>query len=340
MKPQSLQRYTGIAFFAATLCGAASGAHAQPTMGERDGPGAARGFPSKPIRWIVPFPPGGAADIISRAIGQKLGEAWGQQIVIDNRPGAGGNVGTEIASRAAPDGYTVIVVPATFTTSPSLYRNLRFDPVKDFTPVTLISYSPLVLVVHPSLPATSVKRLIALARARPGQINYASSGVGASAHLAAELFKATAGVDIVHVPYKGQPPAMIDLVSGQMQMMFPNMPVVLPHAKAGKLRPLAVTTAKRATVMPGIPTMIESGMPGFEVTQWTGLVAPAGTPKPVITALHSEVVRALGQPDVRRMLSNQGFEPVGNTPEQFSTYIRAEMEKWGKVIKEAGIRAE
>ena len=337
---QSLRRCTGIALLAAALGGAAAGALAQPATGKKDDPGAAQWFPSKPIRWIVPFPPGGAADIISRAIGRKLSEAWGQQIVIDNRPGAGGNVGTEIAARAAPDGHTVIVVPATFTTSPSLYRNLPFDPVKDFTPVTLISSSPLILVVHPSLPVTSVKQLITLARARPGQINYASSGVGASAHLAAELLKAMAGVDVVHVPYKGQPPAMIDLVSGQVQMMFPNLPVVLPHVKAGKLRPLAVTTTKRAALMPEIPTMVESGLPGFEVTQWTGLVVPAGVPKPVITALHGKVVRVLGQPDVRRTLSNQGFEPVGNTPEQFSTYIRAEMEKWGKVIKEAGIRAE
>ncbi|MBI3068345.1 MAG: tripartite tricarboxylate transporter substrate binding protein [Betaproteobacteria bacterium] len=301
---------------------------------------AAQTYPSRPIRWIVPFPPGGAADIVSRAIGQKLGERWGQQIVIDNRPGAGGSLGTEIAARATPDGYTVIVVPATFTTYPSLYRKLAYDPVRDFAPVTLVSSSALILVVHPAVAAKSVHELIALAKARPGQLNYASSGIGASAHLAAELFKSMVGVSIVHVPYKGQPPAMIDLISGQIHMMFPNVPVALPHVKAGKLRALAVTTLKRAASLPELPTMADSGLAGFEVNQWTGLVAPAGAPKSIIAKLHGEVVRALQQPDVHRTLSNHGFEPVGNTPQEFAAYIKAEIAKWGKVIKEAGIRAE
>lgn len=304
---------------------------------ERD---AAQTYPNRPIRWIVPFPPGGAADIVSRAIGQKLGERWGQQIVIDNRPGAGGSLGTEIAARATPDGYTVIVVPATFTTYPSLYHKLAYDPVRDFAPVTLVSSSALILVVHPAVAARSVHELIALARARPGQLNYASSGIGASAHLAAELFKSMVGVSIVHVPYKGQPPAMIDLISGQIHMMFPNVPVALPHVKAGKLRSLAVTTLKRAALLPELPTMAESGLAGFEVNQWTGLVAPAGAPRPIVAKLHGETVRALQQADVRQTLSNHGFEPVGNTPQEFAAYIKAEIAKWGKVIKEAGIRAE
>jgi tripartite-type tricarboxylate transporter receptor subunit TctC len=303
-------------------------------------PASAQAFPNKPIRWIVPFPPGGAADIVSRTVGGKLTAAWGQQVVIDNRPGAGGNIAAELVAKAIPDGYTVIIVPATHTTNPTLYARLPYDPVKDFAPVTLVSSSPLVLVVHPAVPASSVRELIALAKARPGQLNYASSGIGVSAHLAAELFKFTVGVDIVHIPYKGQPPAMIDLLSGQVQLMFANMPVALPQIKAGKLRPLAVTTLKRTPNLPGLPTVAETGLPGFEVNQWSGLLVPAGTPRSVISKLHGEIARTLQLPDVRESFVNQGFEPVGNTPGEFAAYISAEIAKWAKLIRDAGIRAE
>lgn len=300
----------------------------------------ARAFPARPVRWIVPFPPGGAADIVSRLLGQKLGEMWRQQVVIDNRPGAGGNIGTELVARAAPDGYTVVLVPATFTTYPSLSRKPLFDPVRDFAPITLVSSSPIILVVHPSVPARNVRELVALAKARPRQLNYASSGIGASAHMAAELFKSSTKADIVHIPYKGQPPAIVDLVSGQVQMMFPNIPVALPQIKAGKLRALAVTTEKRSPLFPNLPTVAESGIPGFEVNQWSGLMAPAGTPAAIAEKFQRDIATALNLPETRQTLLNQGFEPVGNTPQQFAAYIRAEIAKWAKVIKEAGIHAD
>jgi len=301
---------------------------------------SAAGYPDKPVRWIVPFPAGGAADLISRPIGQQLTERWGQQIVIDNRPGAGSNLGIEIAAKSAPTGYTVIVVPATFTSNPSLYRKLAYDPIKDFAPVTLISSSPLVLIVTPTLPAKSVSELVALAKARPGRLNYASSGIGASAHLAAELLKSLTGVDITHVTYRGQPPAILDLLSGQVQMMFANVPVALPQITAGKLRALAVTTLTRAEQLPDVPTVAESGFPGFEVNQWTGLVVPAGTPQPIVAKLRDGVVVALTAPVVRANLVSQGFQPVGDTPAQFAAYIQSEMRKWGKLIKERGIHAD
>ncbi len=300
----------------------------------------AQNFPTKPVRWIVPFPPGGAADISSRVIGQKLAERWGQQVIIDNRAGAGGNLGTEMAARAAPDGYTVVLVPATFTTYPSLTRKPLFDPVKDFAPITLVSSSPLMLVVHPSLPAKSVRELVALAKAQPDQLNYASSGIGASAHMAAELFKSATRTRIVHVPYKGQPPAIVDLVSGQVQLMFPNIPSVLPQIKANRLRPLAVTTAGRSVMFPEMPTVAEAGVPGFEVTQWGGLVTAAGVPAAITEKFQKDLSAVLSQPEVKQSLLSHGFEAVGNTPAQFTTFIRDEIAKWAKIITEAGIKAE
>ena len=297
-------------------------------------------YPNRPIRWIVPFPPGGAADLVSRALAQKLTERLGQQLVIDNRAGAAGNVGTELAARAAPDGYTVVIVPATFTTNPALSSKLAYDPQKSFTPVSLVSSSALVLVVHPALPVTSIKSLVALAKQRPGQLNYASSGVGASAHLAAELFKSATGTSLVHVPYKGQPPAMIDLISGQVQVMFPNIPVSLPHIKAGRLRALGVTTATRTSLFPDLPTIAESGIPGFEVNQWSGLLAPAGTPPAYVQKLYEVVSMALKEPDVKAGLTAQGFEPVGSTPAEFGAYIKSEITKWTAVIRKARITAD
>ena len=300
----------------------------------------AQTFPVKPVRWIVPFPPGGAADISSRLIGQKLSERWGQQVIIDNRPGAGGNLGTEMTARAAPDGYTVVLVPATFTTYPSLVRKPLFDPVKDFSPISLVSSSPLMLVVHPSLPVKNVRELVALAKARPDQLNYASSGIGASAHMAAELFKSATKTRIVHVPYKGQPPAIIDLVSGQVQLMFPNVPSVLTQVKANRLRPLAVTTAGRSALFPEMPTVAESGVPDFEVTQWGGLVTAAGVPAAITDKFQRDLSAVLNLPDVKQSMLGHGFEAVGNTPSQFSEFIRLEIAKWAKLIAEAGIRAD
>lgn len=303
-------------------------------------PALAQTFPVKPVRWIVPFPPGGAADISSRLIGQKLAERWGQQVIIDNRPGAGGNLGTEMTARAAPDGYTVVLVPATFTTYPSLVRKPLFDPVKDFSPISLVSSSPLMLVVHPSLPVKNVRELVALAKARPDQLNYASSGIGASAHMAAELFKSATKTRIVHVPYKGQPPAIIDLVSGQVQLMFPNVPSVLTQIKANRLRPLAVTTAGRSALFPEMPTVAEAGVAGFEVTQWGGLVTAAGVPAAITDKFQKDLSAVLNLHDVKQALLGHGFEAVGNTPAQFSEFIRMEIAKWAKIISEAGIRAD
>jgi tripartite-type tricarboxylate transporter receptor subunit TctC len=310
------------------VAGSAHGADANPA------------YPDKPIRWIVPYPAGGAADVVSRQIAQKLTERWGQQVVIDNRAGAGGNIGVEIAAKAAPDGYAVVVVPATFTAAPALYSKLSYDPVRDFAPITLISSSPLVLIVPPSVPAKSIGELISLAKARPGELNYASSGIGASAHLAAELLKSVAHVDIAHIAYRGQPPAMLDMLSGRVQLMFANVPVALPQINAGKLRALAVTTLQRSPQLANVPTVDEAAFRGFEVNQWTGLVAPAGTPKTVVAKLHGGVIAALDMADVRTNLVNQGFQPAGGTPEQFAAYIRSEMQKWGKLIKERGIRAD
>jgi tripartite-type tricarboxylate transporter receptor subunit TctC len=316
---------------AATLAAAPFGAHSAQ---------ATAAYPDKPIRWIVPYPAGGAADVVSRQIAQKLTERWGQQIVIDNRAGAGGNIGIEIAAKAAPNGYVVVVVPATFTATPALYSKLGYDPVRDFAPITLISSSPLVLIVQPAVPAKSIGELVALAKARPGELNYASSGIGASAHLAAELLKSVAHVDIAHIAYRGQPPALLDMLSGRVQIMFANVPVALPQINAGKLRALAVTTLQRSPQLPGVPTVDESGYRGFEVNQWTGLVAPTGTPKPIIGKVHEGVIAALESQDVRANLSSQGFQPAGSTPEQFAAYIRSEMQKWGKLIRERGIRAD
>lgn len=300
---------------------------------------AAQAYPAKAVRWIVPFPPGGAADISSRLIGKKLSETWGQQVVIDNRPGAAGNVGTEIAARAAPDGYTVVLVPATFTTYPSLARKPLFKP-DDFAPITLVSSSPLVLVVHPSLPVKNVRELVALAKARAGALNYASSGIGASAHMAAELFKSMTKTNIVHVAYKGQPPAIIDLIAGQTQLMFPNIPSALAQVKAKRLRPLAVTTTARSALFPELPTVAEAGVPGFEVLQWGGLVTAAGTPDAITEKFQRDVAAVLKQEEVRQLMMKQGFEAVGNTPAQFAAFIKAEIAKWAQIIREANIRAD
>ena len=302
---------------------------------------SAQAWPTKPIRMIIPFPPGGTTDILGRVAAQKLGEALGQQVVPDNRPGASGNIGTELVAKAAPDGYMLLTAPgSTLTIHPSLYAKLGFDPMRDFAPITIIAAVPNILVVHPSLPVRSVKELIALAKARPGQLNYASTGSGQSTHLSMELFKTMAGVKITHVPYKGSAPAVTDLLGGHVSLMFDNMPSALPHVKAGKLRALAVSSLKRSPVAPEIPTVAESALPGFEVSVWFSVLAPAATPKTIVDRMNQILVKALQSPDVRERLASQGAEPVGNTPEQFTQVMKRDLAKWAKVVKDADIKLD
>jgi len=298
-------------------------------------------YPSKPVRMIVAYPPGGGTDIVGRMVAQKLGEALGQPVVVENRGGASGNIGTELAARAVPDGYTVLmgnVAPNAINVS--LFRNLPYDPVADFAPVTLVASTPNILVVHPTTPARTVKEVIALAKAKPGALNFASAGVGSSSHLAGELFRILAGADIVHVPYKGAGPAMVDVLSGQVQLYFATMPAAMPHVKSGKLAPVAVTSARRSQALPGLPTIAESGVSGYEASTWYGLLAPARTPGAAVARLHEGVVKILADAAVREKLADQGFEPVGDSPGEFAAYIKSEIAKWGKVIRDAGIRPE
>ena len=298
-------------------------------------------YPSKPVRMIVAYPPGGGTDIVGRMVAQKLGEALGQPVVVENRGGASGNIGTELAARAVPDGYTVLmgnVAPNAINVS--LFRNLPYDPVADFAPVTLVASTPNILVVHPTTPARTVKEVIALAKAKPGALNFASAGVGSSSHLAGELFRILAGADIVHVPYKGAGPAMVDVLSGQVQLYFATMPAAMPHVKSGKLAPVAVTSARRSQALPGLPTIAESGVSGYEASTWYGLLAPARTPGAAVARLHQGVVKILADAAVREKLADQGFEPVGDSPGEFAAYIKSEIAKWGKVIRDAGIRPE
>jgi len=298
-------------------------------------------YPSKPIRFVVAFPPGGGTDIIARSIAQKLAERLAQQVVVDNRPGAGGNIGTDIVAKSAPDGYTMLMGSAgPLAINASLFATMPFDPVRDLAPVTLAASTPNVLVVHPSLKVQTVKELIALARARPGAINFASSGHGTPAHLAGELFGSMAGVKLVHVPYKGAAPALSDLLGGQVQIMFSTMPPALPHVRDGKLRALAVTSAKRSPAMPELPTVDEAALPGFEANTWHGVVLPAGAQAAIVERLNREIVAILHLPDVVERLSNQGAEPVGSTPEEFAAYIRSETVKWAKVVRDSGAKAE
>jgi len=315
---------------AAALCGclAAGIAYAQSD------------YPHKPIRIVVPVAPGGGTDFTARLIGQKLAEAWGQSVIIDNRPGAAGNLGVEIVSKAQPDGYTLVMPITSFSINPSLYAKLPFDTVRDFAPVVLAASAPLLLVVNPGVPAQSVKDLVALAKAKPGAMNYANSGSGTTAHLAGELFKRMAGVDIVSIAYKGGGPAVIDLIAGQVQIYFSTIPAALQQVKAGRLRALAVTSSKRVPELPDMPTVAESGLPGFEVVGWFGLFAPAGTPKPAIARLNTEIVRILNAPESRERLSGHGLIPGGGTPDELGRFLQAEIAKWRKLIKETGIRVE
>ena len=303
--------------------------------------GQTQTWPTKSIRMVIPFPPGGTTDILGRIAAQKLSEALGQQVVPDNRPGAAGNIGAEQVAKAPPDGYTLVTLPgSTLTIHPSLYAKLPFDPLKDFAPVTILAAVPNALVLHPALPVRNLKELIALGKSRPGELNYASTGAGQSTHLSMELFKTMAAVKITHVPYKGSAPAIADLLGGHVPMMFDNMPSALPHVKAGKLRAIAVSTARRSAVAPEIPTVSEAGLPGFEVSVWFAVLAPANTPKEVVDRLNRVLVKALQSADVRERLASQGAEPIGNTPEQFTDQMKRDLAKWAKVVKDANIRLD
>ena len=301
-------------------------------------PGAA--YPAKTVRIVVGFPVGSGADIPPRVVAQKLGEVFGQQFLVDNRPGAGSNIGTAVAAKAAPDGYTIFLGSIANTINATLYAKLPFDFVRDFTPISLAASAPNFLVVHPSVPARSVAEFIKLAKSQPGKINYASVGVGTLAHLAAELFKSMAGIDIVHIPYKGGPQATSDLVGGQFPFMVGISSNVLPHMKNGRLRALAVTTAARLSWMPEMPTVAESGLPGFAAVTWWGFMVPVGTSRDIIGRLNAEIVNALAHPEVRQQFTTQGLDATGSTPEQFAAYIQDEIAKWARVIKQSGARVE
>ena len=305
------------------------------------GGAAAQGWPEKPVRFVVGFTPGGPSDILARALGQKLAESWGQQVVIENRPGAGGNIAAELVARSAPDGTVWLLGNnSILATNQSLYEKLGYDPVKDFAPVALVAIQPNILVVNPSVPVSSVKELIALAKAKPGALNYASSGSGAAAHLAGELFKAMTGVQMVHIPYKGAQPALTDVIAGQAQLMFATSASVIPYIKAGRLRALAVTTAQRSATVPALPTISESGVPGFEAITWHGVVVPAATRGALVERLNADIVRALRMRDLRERLESLGAELATGTPQDFAEYIAREIPKWAKVVKDSGARAE
>ncbi len=300
----------------------------------------AQSYPNKPIRWIVPFI-GGTADYTARLIGQKLTDSWGQQVVIENRAGASGMIGTELGSRAAPDGYTLILGnTAALAVSPNLYKTIPYDPIGSFTPVTLVATTAQVLVVHPSVAAQSLKELVALAKSRPGQLNGGSSGNGESAHLALEMFKAVAGVNIVHVPYKDTGAAATALLGGQVQLVFSGMLQAMPHVRDGKLRALAVSTVKRSRAAPDVPTIAELGFPNYSVSFWAGVIVPARTPRELVTRLNMEIVRILDLPEVQEKMSDRGLEPMSSTPEQFTAIIKADIAKYGKVIRDIGLKVD
>ena len=305
------------------------------------GGAATQAYPNRPVRMVVPFPAGAGVDIVARMIGIPLTEAWGQPVVIDNRPGAGGTIACELAAKAAPDGYTLLIGNvSTIAMAPSLYKKVNYDPIRSFAPITLVDTSANVLVVHPSVPVTTTQAFIALAKSKPGQINYASAGSGTSPHLAAELFKSMAGVNIVHVPYKGSPQALTDLLGGQTQLMFASLVSALPHIRQNRLRALGVTSVQRAAALPDTPTIGESGLRGYDVSVWMGILAPAGTPPEIVARIHREIARIVQSPDIRERLAAQGLEAATNTPAEFSAYIEAEVAKWGRVIRQAGVTAD
>ena len=303
--------------------------------------GWAQPYPAKPIRIIVPFPAGGTADIMARVVGQKMTETWGQQVLIDNRSGAGGNIAADLAARSAPDGYTLFLCTVgTHAVHQTLYEKLPFDPIKDFSAVAYIAGVPNVVVVHPSIPVKSVKELIGFIKARPGRINFGSAGTGSSVHMSGEMLKVMAGLDMTHIPYKGNPQAVTDLMAGQIELMITNMPSVIPYIQSGRLRALAVTTKARSPALPDLPTMEEAGLPGYESSAWFGLVSPAAVPRDIVSKLNAEVMRIVGLEDVKRNLASQGAYPLVMTPEEFGAFMKAETAKWAKIVKASGARAD
>ena len=323
-----MTRYIRLAFIAGILAMTAlTEAVAQP-------------YPSRPIKMIVPFGPGGTSDIVGRAIGQKLGELLGQPIVIDNRAGGGTVIGTDALAKSAPDGYTIMLITPDFTVNASLQPKLPYDTLRDFAPIAMVASYPMVLVINPSLPAKSVKDVVALAKAKPGTINYASAGNGSMPHLCAELLKSLTGTDIVHVPYKGNGPAITDLLGDRVQILFSGMPPVAAHVKSGKLVALGSTGKTRMATEPGLPTLDESGVPGYEVTAWYGFIAPTGTPQLVIDRLNTDIAKAMQSPEVRERLASLGADLRTSSPAEYDAMLKAEIAKWGKLVKEAGIRVE
>lgn len=305
-------------------------------------PAAAQGaWPAKPVTIVVPFAAGGTTDILARVVGQALARELGTSVVVDNRAGAGGNIGASLAAKAPADGYTLFMgTVGTHAINASLYKKLPYDPVKDFAPLTRVAMVPNLLVANPGKPYKSVRELVAYAKANPGRVNFASSGSGSSIHLSGELFNALAKVEMVHVPYKGSAPAVTDLVAGQVDVMFDNMPSAIQHVRSGRLRPLAVTTAKRSPDLPDVPTIAEAGVPGYEATSWFGLYAPAATPAPVLARLHAGLVKVLADAEVRKKMDDQGAEPMSETPEQFAEFMRKETAKWAQVVKASGASAD
>jgi len=302
--------------------------------------GAQEQYPSRPVRFILPFPPGGGTDILGRLIAERLSASLGQPVVTENRGGAGGNVGAEAAARSAPDGYTIVLCAPSLAISPSLYSKLNYDPVKDFAPVSLVATVPNVMITHPSVPAQTLQEFIAHARTRPGTMNFGSGGNGTSNHLAAELFNIVTGAKLVHIPYKGVNLAMQDVLSGQIHLVVIGIPAAAPHIKAGRLRALAVVTPQRTAALPEVPTTDEAGLKDFEVTTWYGVLAPAGTPRPVIARLNSELVKIIHAPEVKERLAASGTEPRTSTPEEFAAYLKQEIAKWGDVVRKANLKAD
>ncbi len=301
----------------------------------------AQTYPSKPIRFVVPYPAGGPLDTVARLLGQRVSEAVKQPVVVDNKPGAGGNIGADAVAKSPPDGYTILMgAVATHAINPTLYASMPYDAVRDFASITQVASTPNVLVVNPAVPATSVREFIAYAKANPGKLNFGSGSTGSAGHLAGELFKAMAGIEMTHVPYKGAAPAMNDLIGGQIQLMFDNLASSLGQVRAGRVRALAVTTARRSALAPELPTIAESGLPDFDISTWFGVFAPAGTPREVLDRLQAEFTRALSIPEVRDRMLSLGAEPVGNRPEEFAAYIRAESDKYARVIRASGAKAD
>ena len=317
----------------ALLAIAAAMALASPIAGAQD-------YPTKPIKIIVPYPGGQASDTIARIVGERLGKSLGQPVIVDNRPGAGGNIGTDIGAKAAPDGYTLTMATAALPISKHVYKKLPFDPAADFAPITLMTITPLVLVTRTNLPAKNVGELVSLAKKDPGKLTFASSGPGTSHQLSGELFKSLAGIDMLHVPYKGSPPAHVDLMGGSVDIMFDNIVPVAPHVRQNNLRALAVTTKTRAAALPDVPTMAESGYPNFEATAWFGLLAPAGTPQPIVDRLNREIVAVLKSPDIEQRLSAMGATVVADKPEEFGQFMAKEINKWKPVVQQANIQLE